>query len=83
MNKLELSAEKVFPLKNTQMIGLLENNKKNVVLLEKKTYKPIENIAFGGVIINSIINIPIIKDSKVFCIATNDKFLNFYDSTEN
>jgi len=62
------------------MIGLLENNKKNVILLEKKTYKPMENIAFGGVIINCVVYIPITRDSRVYCIATNDKFLNFYDS---
>ncbi len=77
---MELSAEKVFPLRNSLMIGLLENNKKNVSLLEKKTYKPIENIAFGGVIINCIIYIPECKGCKVYCLATNDKFLNFYDS---
>jgi hypothetical protein len=65
------------------MLALLDNTKKNVILLEKKTYKPLLNISFGGVIINFILNIPLSEDAKVYCIATNDKFLNFYDSTEN
>lgn len=80
LNSNDLQADAVFPLADSKNLGLLENGKKEVSLVEPKNYKKIKSISLGGNIINNIIYLP---DEDVYCIATNDKHLNFYETGDD
>ena len=80
LNELELHAEKVFKFQGTTNLGVLTNNKKNVEILEKKTFKRIDCITCGGPLINNIIFIP---KYNVYCLASNDKHLSFYENLDH
>ena len=49
-------------------------------MIEPKNYKKMKSISLGGNIINNIIYIP---EEEVYCIATNDKHLNFYETVDD
>lgn len=49
-------------------------------LIECKTYKKSKSISLGGNIINNVIYM---EDEDVYCIATNDKHLNFYETVDD
>lgn len=80
LNALDLQGDAVFPLHQDKHLALLENNKKEVSLIEPKNYKKMKSISLGGNIINNIIYIP---DEEVYCISTNDKHLNFYETADD
>lgn len=51
-----------------------------MALIEPKSFKKTKNLSFGGNIINNVIYLP---EDEVFCIATNDKHLNFYETVDD
>lgn len=51
-----------------------------MTLIEPKNYKKVKTLSFGGNIINNIIYL---EDEEVYCIATNDKHLNFYETVDD
>ncbi len=50
-----IQADQVCALNGNPHLVLLEGGKKNMILLDKKNYKQVTNISFGGVIINSLV----------------------------
>ena len=80
LNSVDLQAETVFPLAGNKQLALLENNKREVSLVEQKHHKKTKSISLGGNLINNIIYIP---DHDVYCIATNDKHMNFYETVDD
>lgn len=49
-------------------------------IIDKKNYKKIDHLTCGGPLINSIIFIP---HYNVYCLASNDKHLSFYDNMDH
>ena len=61
-------------------MGILTNGKKNVEILEKKNFKRVDHLTCGGPLINSII---FIEKYGVYCLASNDKHLSFYENMDH
>ncbi|TXI81284.1 MAG: hypothetical protein E6Q39_01525 [Crocinitomicaceae bacterium] len=49
-------------------------------ILEKKNYKKVDHLTCGGPLINSFIFIP---EYNVYCLASNDKHLSFYENLDH
>lgn len=61
-------------------MGILTNGKKNVEILEKKTYKRIDHLTCGGPLINNII---FIEKYRVYALVSNDKHISFYENADH
>jgi hypothetical protein len=63
-------------LQGYENFGILDPSQKSVALVDGKTFKPVQNITFGGSLITNVVYL---KEFKALALATNDKHLNFYD----
>lgn len=80
LNELDVQAEKIFKLEGSPSMGILTNGKKNVEILDKKSYKKVDHLTCGGPLINNIIYI---ERSRVYCLVSNDKHISFYENMDH
>lgn len=80
LNELDLQAERIFKLEGSPHMGVLTNGKKNVEILEKKTFKRIDHLTCGGPLINNII---FIEKYRVYALVSNDKHISFYENADH
>lgn len=67
-------------MEGSHCLAILNNGKKNVEILEKKTYKRIDHLTCGGPLINNII---FIEKYNVYCLVSNDKHISFYENVDH
>lgn len=80
LNELDVQAEKIFKLEGSPNMGILTNGKRNVEILDKKSYKRVDHLTCGGPLINNIIYI---ERSRVYCLVSNDKHISFYENMDH
>jgi hypothetical protein len=80
LNELDLQAERIFKLEGSPHMGVLTNGKKNVEILEKKTFKRIDHLTCGGPLINNIV---FIEKYRVYALVSNDKHISFYENADH
>lgn len=80
LNELDLQAERIFKLEGSPNMGVLTNAKKNVEILDRKSYKRVDHLTCGGPLINNIIYV---ERSRVYCLVSNDKHISFYENLDH
>lgn len=79
LNAYDISGAKVFPLDQSEFLGVLELSQKSLKLLHTNKLETYNVIELGGA---TIINVLYVKKTNSLILSTNDKYLNFYDIAE-
>lgn len=79
LNNCDISGSKVFPLNESEYLGVLETSQKGLKLLHSRKLETQNVIELGGA---TIINVIYVSKTNSLVLSTNDKHLNFYDISE-